>query len=78
MEYLPEDPNETDIKNKEKTEKRLKEFREYIVDKGIVLSFVKVLLSQHFINKYILFLLILLFFYILIFRYFFHNEMQLY
>ena len=37
MEYLPEDPNETDIKNKEKTEKRLKEFREYIVDKGIVL-----------------------------------------
>ena len=51
MEYLPEDPNETDIKNKEKTEKRLKEFREYIVDKGIVLSFVKVLLSLKYADK---------------------------
>jgi hypothetical protein len=51
MEYLPEDPNETDIKNKEKTEKRLKEFREYIVDKGIVLSFVKVLLSLKYADQ---------------------------
>ena len=45
MEYLPDDPNEEDQKTKEKTEKRLKEFREYIVDKGVVLMFVKVLLS---------------------------------
>ncbi len=45
MEYLPEDPNELDEKNKEKTEKKLKEFRQYIVDKGVVLLFVKVLLS---------------------------------
>ena len=41
MEYLPKDPSEGDIKNIEKTEKKLKEFREYIVDKGVVLSFVK-------------------------------------
>ena len=45
MEYLPDDLNEEDPKVKEKTEKRLKEFREYIVDKGVVLMFVKVLLS---------------------------------
>ena len=45
MEYLPEDVNELDEKNKEKTEKKLKEFRQYIVDKGVVLLFVKVLLS---------------------------------
>ena len=45
MEYLPDDPNEEDPKMKEKTEKKLKEFREYIVDKGVVLMFVKVLLS---------------------------------
>ena len=45
MEYLPEDPNELEEKNKEKTEKKLKEFRQYIVDKGVVLLFVKVLLS---------------------------------
>ena len=45
MEYLPDDPNEEDPKVKEKTEKKLKEFREYIVDKGVVLMFVKVLLS---------------------------------
>ena len=41
MEYLPEDTNELEEKNKEKTEKKLKEFREYIVDKGVVLLFVK-------------------------------------
>ena len=45
MEYLPDDPNEEDPKVKERTEKKLKEFREYIVDKGVVLMFVKVLLS---------------------------------
>ena len=45
MEYLPEDTNELEEKNKEKTEKKLKEFREYIVDKGVVLLFVKTLLS---------------------------------
>ena len=45
MEYLPDNPNEEDPKTKEKTEKKLKEFREYIVDKGVVLLFVKVLLS---------------------------------
>ena len=45
MEYLPEDPNELEEKNKEKTEKKLKDFRQYIVDKGVVLLFVKVLLS---------------------------------
>jgi len=32
-------------KAKKKTEKKLKEFRQYIVDKGVVLLFVKVLLS---------------------------------
>ena len=37
--------DELDEKNKEKTEKKLKEFRQYIVDKGVVLLFVKVLLS---------------------------------
>lgn len=41
MEYLPKDPSEGDIKNIERTEKKLKEFREYLVDKGVVLSFVK-------------------------------------
>ena len=45
MEYLPDDQNEEDPKVKEKTEKKLKEFRQYIVDKGVVLLFVKVLLS---------------------------------
>ena len=51
MEYLPDDPNEEDPKTKEKTEKRLKEFREYIVDKGVVLMFVKVLLSLKYAEK---------------------------
>lgn len=41
MDYLPNDPNDLEIKNIEKNEKKLKEFREYIVDKGVVLSFVK-------------------------------------
>jgi len=41
LEYLPDDPNENELKNKEKTEKKLKEFREYIVDKGVVLAFTK-------------------------------------
>lgn len=41
MEYLPNDPIENEIKNSEKSDKKLKEFREYLVDKGIVLSFVK-------------------------------------
>ena len=45
MEYLPNNTNEEDIQTKEKNEKKLKEFREYIVDKGVVLLFVKVLLS---------------------------------
>lgn len=45
LEYLPDDPNEYELKNKEKTEKKLKEFREYIVSKGVVLAFTKVLLS---------------------------------
>jgi hypothetical protein len=45
MEYLPNDPNDSEAKNQEKSDKKLKEFREYIVDKGIVLAFVKVLLS---------------------------------
>ena len=51
MEYLPDDPNEEDTKTKEKTEKKLKEFREYIVDKGVVLMFVKVLLSLKYAEK---------------------------
>ena len=51
MEYLPDDPNEEDPKLKEKTEKKLKEFREYIVDKGVVLMFVKVLLSLKYAEK---------------------------
>ena len=51
MEYLPDDPNEEDPKTKEKTEKKLKEFREYIVDKGVVLMFVKVLLSLKYAEK---------------------------
>ena len=51
MEYLPDDPNEEDQKTKEKTEKKLKEFREYIVDKGVVLMFVKVLLSLKYAEK---------------------------
>jgi hypothetical protein len=41
MEYLPEDPHENELKTTEKNEKRLKEFREYLVDKGIVLAYVK-------------------------------------
>ena len=45
LDYLPDDPNENELKNKEKTEKKLKEFREYIVNKGVVLAFTKVLLS---------------------------------
>ena len=51
MEYLPDDPNEEDPKVKERTEKKLKEFREYIVDKGVVLMFVKVLLSLKYAEK---------------------------
>ncbi len=51
MEYLPDDPNEEDPKVKEKTEKKLKEFREYIVDKGVVLLFVKVLLSLKYAEQ---------------------------
>ena len=51
MEYLPDDPKEEDPKTKEKTEKKLKEFREYIVDKGVVLMFVKVLLSLKYAEK---------------------------
>ena len=51
MEYLPDDPNEEDPKTKEKTEKKLKEFREYIVDKGVVLMFVKVLLCLKYAEK---------------------------
>ena len=51
MEYLPDDPNEEDQKTKEKTEKKLKEFRQYIVDKGVVLMFVKVLLSLKYAEK---------------------------
>lgn len=51
MEYLPIDPNELEVKNKEKTEKKLKEFREYIVEKGVVLAFVKVLLSLKYADK---------------------------
>ena len=51
MEYLPDDPNEEDQKIKEKNEKKLKEFREYIVDKGVVLMFVKVLLSLKYAEQ---------------------------
>ena len=51
MEYLPDDPNEEDPKVKERTEKKLKEFREYIVDKGVVLMFVKVLLSLKYAEQ---------------------------
>ena len=51
MEYLPENPTESEIRNKEKTDKKLKEFREYIVDKGVVLMFVKVLLSLKYAEK---------------------------
>ena len=51
MEYLPADPNELEEKNKEKTEKKLKDFRQYIVDKGVVLSFVKVLLSLKYAEQ---------------------------
>ena len=51
MEYLTDDPNEEDPKTKEKTEKKLKEFRQYIVDKGVVLMFVKVLLSLKYAEK---------------------------
>lgn len=45
MEYLPDDPNDKEIRHKEKVEKKLKEFRQYVVDKGVVLAFTKVLLS---------------------------------
>jgi hypothetical protein len=41
MDYLPQDPNETEIKKIEKNEKKLKDFRQYLVDKGVVMSFVK-------------------------------------
>jgi hypothetical protein len=41
MEYLPQDPNETDLKTIEKNKKKLKEFREFLVDKGVVLALVK-------------------------------------
>ena len=51
MEYLPIDPTELESKNKEKTEKKLKEFREYIVEKGVVLAFVKVLLSLKYAEQ---------------------------
>ena len=51
MEYLPDDPNEEDPKVKEKNEKKLKEFREYIVDKGVVIMFVKVLLSLKYAEQ---------------------------
>ena len=51
MEYLPDNPNEEDPKTKEKTEKKLKEFREYIVNKGVVLLFVKVLLSLKYAEQ---------------------------
>ena len=54
MEYLPDDPKEEDPKTKEKTEKKLKEFREYIVDKRVVLMFVKVLLSLKYAEKNLL------------------------
>lgn len=51
MEYLPIDPNEFEVKKKEKTEKKLKQFREYIVEKGVVLAFVKVLLSLKYAEQ---------------------------
>lgn len=51
MEYLPIDPNEFEVKKKEKTEKKLKQFREYIVEKGVVLAFVKVLLSLKYADQ---------------------------
>jgi hypothetical protein len=41
MDYLPEDPNETDLKTIENNKKKLKAFREFLVDKGVVLAFVK-------------------------------------
>ena len=41
MEYLPNDPDDNEPKIIEKREKKLREFREYIVDKGVVLSLVK-------------------------------------
>ena len=52
LEYLPDDPNQHELKNKEKTEKKLKEFREYIVNKGIVLAFTKVLLSLKYSDTF--------------------------
>jgi hypothetical protein len=45
MEYLPNDPNENELRNIEKQEKKLKEFREYIVDKGVVMGLVKGILK---------------------------------
>lgn len=51
MEYLPIDPTELESKHKEKTDKKLKEFREYIVEKGVVLAFVKVLLSLKYAEQ---------------------------
>jgi hypothetical protein len=41
MEYLPNDPHENEIKTIEQNEKKLRDFREYLVDKGIVMAFVK-------------------------------------
>ena len=45
MEYLPNDPHEKELIKQQKLEKNLKEFRQYLVDKGVVLAFVKVILS---------------------------------
>ncbi len=41
MEYLPNDPHEAEIKTIEQNDKKLRDFREYLVDKGIVMAFVK-------------------------------------
>lgn len=51
MEYLPDDPNEKELRYKEKIDKKLKDFRQYIVDKGVVLAFTKVLLSLKYSDK---------------------------
>jgi hypothetical protein len=45
MDYLPNEPNDQEPKNIEKTEKKQKEFREYLVEKGVVLAFVKGILN---------------------------------
>lgn len=41
MEYLPTNPNDKEMGEEDKVEKKLKNFREYLVDKGIALAFVK-------------------------------------